>query len=255
MQRHVVVTGGSSGIGAAAAALFRKDGARVTIIDRHDPRETADAWIEANLSDPDSISRIRVDRPVDALVNAAGLPPRPGQEAMILKVNTLALIALTEQLIDKMPEGASIVNMASKAGGKWRENLGQIRRLLALGSPEDAATFVEDEGIDPVRAYDLSKEAVIVWGMMNIERFRDRGLRVNSVSPAAVDTPILGDFMAAFGDRASRGVAITGRAGRPEEVAEVIRFLASPAASWVTGCNIECDGGLTAQLDIRQRLS
>jgi NAD(P)-dependent dehydrogenase (short-subunit alcohol dehydrogenase family) len=60
---------------------------------------------------------------------------------------------------------------------------------------------------------------------------------------------ILEDFMAASGERASTGVEITGRAGQPAEIAEVIRFLASPAVSWVTGCNIECDGGLTAQLE------
>ena len=139
--------------------------------------------------------------------------------------------------------------MASKAGGKWRENLAQVQRLLALGLSDDLDAFVREEAIDPVRAYDLSKEAVIVWGMSNIQRFRDLGLRINSVSPAAVDTPILEDFMTAFGARASRGIDLTGRAGQPEEIAQVIRFLASPEASWVTGCNIECDGGLTSQLE------
>ncbi|MDP4990138.1 MAG: SDR family oxidoreductase, partial [Marivita lacus] len=109
--------------------------------------------------------------------------------------------------------------------------------------------FIKAEAIDPVRAYDLSKEAVIVWGLSNVARFRDLGLRINAVSPAAVATPILDDFMTAFGERASRGVDLTGRAGQPDEIAQVIRFLASPEASWVTGCNIECDGGLTAQIE------
>lgn len=253
-QRHVVVTGGASGIGAAAVALFRGDGARVTVIDRTDPGPAADHWIRVDLSDLAAIPRIKVDGPVDALVNAAGLPPRPDHQAMILAVNTFALIALTEHLLDHMPEGGAIVNMASKAGGHWRDNLDQVRRLLALDPAAGLDAFVAAERIDPVRAYDLSKEAVIVWGMMNVARLRDRGLRVNAVSPAAVDTPILGDFMTAFGDRATRGVALAGRAGQPREVAEVIRFLASPAASWVTGCNIDCDGGLTAQLEITRLL-
>lgn len=249
-QRHIVVTGGASGIGAAATALFREEGARVTVIDRSDPGAAADRWIEADLSNLGAIAGIDPEGPVDALVNAAGLPPRPGLEATILTVNTFALVALTEHLLDHMPPGGAIVNMASKAGGNWRETLDQVRRLLASTPGADLHRFVAEEDIDPVRAYDLSKEAVIVWGKTNIARFRDRGLRINSVSPAAVDTPILGEFMTALGDRATRGVALTGRAGTAREIAEVIRFLASPAASWVTGCDIQCDGGLTAQLEI-----
>lgn len=248
-RRHVVVTGGASGIGAAAVRLFRDEGARITVVDRADPGDLADHWIRADLSDLGAITSITPDGPVDALVNAAGLPPRPDLETAILTVNTFALIALTEHLLDRLPSGGAVVNMASKAGGKWRANLEQVRRLLAC-RPEDLHRFVDDERIDPVRAYDLSKEAVIVWGMANVARFRDRDLRINAVSPAAVDTPILNDFMSAFGDRAARGVALTKRAGTASEIAEVIRFLGSPAASWVTGCNIECDGGLTAQVEI-----
>lgn len=253
-QRHVVVTGGASGIGAAAVSLFREEGARVTVIDRSDPGASADAWIPLDLSNLGSISNLSLDGPIDALVNAAGLPPRPRQEAAILTVNTFALIALTTHLLDHFVAGGSVVNMASKAGGKWRDNLAQVMRLLSLDPASDISRFIADENIDPVRAYDLSKEAVIVWGMSSVSGFRDRGLRINSVSPAAVATPILEDFMTAFGDRATRGVEIAGRAGQPKEIAEVIRFLASPAASWVTGCNLDCDGGLTAQLEIERLL-
>ena len=248
-QRHVVLTGGASGIGAAALALFKADGHRVTVIDRADPGDQADDWIEADLSDLGSIRALNPAHEIDVLVNAAGLPPRPGLEATILRVNTQALIAMTEHLLPRLRPGGAIVNMASKAGGKWRQNLAQVQRFLALDPSDDLDAFVRDEAIDPVRAYDLSKEAVIVWGLSNLARFRDLGLRINSVSPAAVATPILDDFMTAFGDRARKGVEITGRAGQPEEIAQVIRFLASPEASWVTGCNIECDGGLTAQLE------
>lgn len=249
MSRHIVLTGGASGIGAAALALFKAQGDRVTVIDRHDPGTQADAWIAADLSDIAALPALDPGPEIDGLVNAAGLPPRPGLEATILRVNTQAVIAVTEQLLPRLRPGGAIVNMASKAGGKWRQNLAQVKRFLALDPQDDLAAFVRDERIDPVRAYDLSKEAVIVWGLSNLARFRGRELRINSVSPAAVATPILDDFMTAFGERASKGVEITGRAGRPEEIAQVIRFLASPEASWLTGCNIECDGGLTAQLE------
>ena len=249
MSRHIVLTGGASGIGAAALALFKAQGDRVTVIDRHDPGTQADAWIAADLSDIAALPALDPGPEIDGLVNAAGLPPRPGLEATILRVNTQAVIAVTERLLPRLRPGGAIVNMASKAGGKWRQNLAQVKRFLALDPQDDLAAFIHDERIDPVRAYDLSKEAVIVWGLSNLARFRERELRINSVSPAAVATPILDDFMTAFGERASKGVEITGRAGRPEEIAQVIRFLASPEASWLTGCNIECDGGLTAQLE------
>lgn len=248
--RNVVITGGASGIGRATAQRFVALGATVTIIDRTDPAQDAALWIKADLSDLDGIGSLAVPDTIHTLVNAAGLPPRPGSEADILRVNVFGLRALTRHALPRIAQGGAIVNMASKAGGKWRENAEQVKRLLAL-DPETLDRFVADEEIDPVRAYDLSKETVVIWTKAMVEELRPRGIRINAVSPAAVATPILGDFMEAFGERASRGVAMTGRAGRPEEIAEVILFLASDEASWVSGCNIESDGGLTATLDAK----
>lgn len=188
---------------------------------------------------------------IDVLVNAAGIPPREGEEARILRINTLALIRLSRHLLPNLAERARIVNVASKAGSRWRENLDQVGRLLSRGEKDDLTGFVSDEAIDPVRAYDLSKEAVIVWTRAMTGWLLERGIRMNCVSPAAVETPILGDFVGAFGERATRGIAMTGRSGRPEEVAEVIAFLADPVSEWVRGANIECDGGLSAMLDAK----
>lgn len=245
--KNVVVTGGASGIGRATARKLRTLGAAVTVVDRQDPGDGT-GWTPADLGDMAAISVLPLPDRIDVLINAAGLPPRPGREADILRVNLFGLRAFTDHALPRMAEGGAIVSMASKAGGKWRENLAQVKRLLAL--PMDGVDrFVSDEGIDPVRAYDLSKEAVIVWTKAMVGTLRPRDIRINAVSPAAVETPILTDFMAAFGERATRGVALAGRAGRPEEIAEVIAFLASDGASWVTGCNIECDGGLTATLE------
>ncbi|MEQ9037288.1 MAG: SDR family oxidoreductase [Silicimonas sp.] len=245
--RSAFVTGGASGIGRATAERLVCAGARVTIIDRNDPGADWN-WQKADLSDLSDLPDFPPGSPIGALINAAGLPPRQGYEADILRVNVFALRALTIRALPHMVAGGAVVNMASKAGGKWRDNLDQVKRVLTL-DPEDIKSFVVDEKIDAVRAYDLSKECVIVWTKAMVQALRQKGLRMNAVSPAAVDTPILGDFMEAFGERASRGVALTGRAGKPEEIAEVIMFLASDEASWVSGCNIECDGGLTAALD------
>ena len=66
------------------------------------------------------------------------------------------------------------------------------------------------------------------------------------MSPAAVSTGILDDFKAAFGDKVAANIALVGRAGTPEEVADVIVFLASPESHWVKGNDITIDGGVTA---------
>uniref|UniRef100_UPI002639F342 SDR family oxidoreductase n=1 Tax=uncultured Boseongicola sp. TaxID=1648499 RepID=UPI002639F342 len=165
-------------------------------------------------------------------------------------VNYIALTRLTKHLLSLINDGGAIVNMASRAGAHWRENYAQVQRLNSISGDIELDDFVQREVIDPVRAYDLSKEAVILWTKEMVAPLRARGLRINAASPAAVDTPILGDFMTALGERAERGLVITGRAGRAEEIARTLVFLASPEASWITGCNIECDGGLTAELDL-----
>lgn len=244
--RTAVVTGGASGIGRATAHRLATLGAEVIILDRNDPGDGA-TWLRADLGDTAAIPAIPLPDRIDILINAAGLPPRPGREADILRVNVFGLLGLTRHALPRMGDGSAIVNMASKAGGKWRENLDQVKRFLAL-DPARLDDFIAEEAIDPVRAYDLSKECVIVWTMAMVQTLRARGIRMNAASPAAVETPILDDFMRAFGERASRGVALAGRAGRPDEIAEVILFLASDEASWVSGCTIESDGGLTAAL-------
>lgn len=245
--RHALVTGAASGIGAATARRLRRDGIRVTALDLADPREVADDWIRHDLDGFGPLPELPSD--LDVLVNAAGLPPRPGTQAKILRVNFLALRQLTLAVLPSMRPGGSVINVASKAGAQWRENIAQVRTLMARETGDDLEDFVASEGLDPVRAYDLSKEALVAWTKAMTGALIKRDLRMNAVSPAAIDTPILQDFERAFEARATRGIAMTGRPGRPEEVAAVIAFLASPASSWVRGCNIETDGGLSAMLE------
>lgn len=149
----------------------------------------------------------------------------------------------------KLAEGARIVNTASRAGNMWRENIEEVKALLALDGPGALPEFIAARGIDPARAYNLSKEAVIAYTKGLTRALTARGVRANTVSPAPVATGILDDFMAALGDRAAAALALTGRAGTAEEVAAVIAFLASEGSGWVRGADIQVDGGISAAVE------
>lgn len=244
---RVALTGGSSGIGAEVARKLTELGHEVTAFDISEPEVSVTRWIETDLSDPASIhSAIEAATgPFDALLNNAGLPPRDGLEELVLKVNWFGLRSFMAGMLYKLEPGSAIVNTASRAGAMWRENLDEVRALMAL-EPDGLADFIQRRGIDATRAYNLSKEAVIVMTMAETESMIARDLRMNSVSPAAVSTGILKDFAAAFGDRMARNVARAGRPGLPGEVADVIIFLASPESGWIKGQDITIDGGMSA---------
>jgi len=246
---HVALTGAASGIGAATLARLNADGHRVTVFDIAEPAAAAD-WIAVDLFDMAAISdaAARANGPFDALINNAGLPPREGNAVEVLSVNVFGMIAMADALIPKMSPGGAIVSTASRAGSAWAENIDQVTALLALPGPEALAGFIAAHDIDPLRAYHLSKEAVIVWTVTQTAALLERGLRANTVSPAAVETRILEDFKAAMGDRATRGIAMAGRASSPEEIAELIVFLAGPESSWIRGTDITIDGGVSAMV-------
>ncbi|WP_282045639.1 SDR family oxidoreductase [Roseibium album] len=244
---RVALTGGSSGIGAEVARKLAELGHEVTAFDISEPKVQVSRWIKTDLSDPGSIQAATdaVSGKYDALINNAGLPPRDGLEEVILKVNWFGLRRFMAGLLDKLEPGAAIVNTASRAGAMWRENIAEVKALMAL-EPEKLSNFIQERGIDATRAYNLSKEAVIVMTMAETENLIARNLRMNSVSPAAVSTGILKDFAAAFGDRMVKNVARAGRPGLPEEVADAIIFLASPESGWIKGQDITIDGGMSA---------
>ncbi|MCR9139971.1 MAG: coniferyl-alcohol dehydrogenase [Alphaproteobacteria bacterium] len=251
---RVALTGGATGIGAAVAAKLKSRGATVIAFDLHEPQSNVDRWIAVDLGDPVSIVKAveAADGPFDALINNAGLPPRPGLEETILSVNFLGMVRFTDAMLPGLKKGSAVVNTASRAGAAWRENIEQVKALMALREPADLSSFIGENEIDHIRAYNLSKEAVIVWGMAQTERLIATDLRMNSVSPAAVSTGILDDFEAAFGERMAKNVARVGRPGYPEEVADLIVFLASDESRWLKGNDFAIDGGMSALATVDQ---
>lgn len=253
---HVLITGATSGIGRACAQKLIARGVRVSVLDITPPDYDVAAFEQLDLSDPASItqalSAVQALDPIDALFNIAGVPPKPDQQKSILCINWAGQVMLTKGLLDRIRAGGAIVNMASKAGGRWMQNIEEVRHLMAHLTPDQIDDFLAETDIDATRAYNLSKEALIVWTMASAKALKDRQLRMNCVSPAAVDTGILDDFKTAFGPMVDKNLAMTGRPGHPEEVADVALFLASPESYWLRGVDITVDGGMSAFMQTEQ---
>lgn len=247
-DHHFAVTGVATGIGAELARQLLAAGARVTGFDVTPLEGAAFPCHRIDLADLPAIKPVveQAQGPFTGLCNNAGLSPRLGRESLILTVNFFAQRTFTQTILPKLTAGASIVNMASRAGARWRDNIEQTKRLFAIDPAKDLDAFIRDEKIDHVRAYNLSKEAMIVWSIAETEAMTAREMRINALCPAAVATGLLDDFAKAFGEQMAKNVARAGRPGQPEEIAAIAAFLLSPASNWLRGAEISPDGGMGA---------
>lgn len=186
MKCHYAITGCSGGIGAALTAHLRAQGHKVTGFDHQKPEAAIDECVRLDLNDPSQISAAveAVSGHFDGLCNNAGIPPRNGWEERILQVNFLSQRQFTSAILPKLRDGSTIVNMASRAGRFWRDQIDQIKHLAAVKNTTELQAFIKNEKIDPTRAYKLSKEAMIAWTIAETEALKSRGIGVNALSPA-----------------------------------------------------------------------
>jgi NAD(P)-dependent dehydrogenase (short-subunit alcohol dehydrogenase family) len=251
-----VVAGGSLGIGRATAARLAKGGASVFICGDVDGPVAAtvealrDEGLNVHGMTADVAQAADVGRLIQHVEDAAGGVDILVNSAGIQSYGTV--VETTEEEWDRVHDvNLKGVFLTSKFAipSMRRRGGGSIVNVSSIQA------FVVQER---VAAYAASKGAIISLTTAMAVDHASEGIRVNAVCPGSVDTPMLRASARTFaGNRAEDDVIadwgrshLLGRVARPEEVAEMIAFLAGDASSFVTGSTFRIDGGLTAQLAV-----
>lgn len=247
--RTVVVSGCSSGIGAATADQLLARGARVIGLDLNSPAVPGIEYVEVDLASSASIERAlaSLDGEVHGLVNAAGVSAGINDPLKVVSINFAGLRELTEGVVERMPPDSYVVNTSSLAAADYALRLDLLRDLVSTADREQALQWCREHPDALGNGYALSKEAVIAYTSARCVAFAQRGIRINCTAPGVTDTPILRHSVASVGQAYLDAIPKPlGRIATPEEQASVLVFLASPGASYLTGQVLWVDGGYTA---------
>jgi NAD(P)-dependent dehydrogenase (short-subunit alcohol dehydrogenase family) len=256
--KRVVVSGAATGMGAATARALVELGAEVHALDVKPIDAPVKQAIEADLREPASIDAALAQLPVriDALFNCAGLPGAPFSNLDTMLVNFVGLRQLTEGVLPRMPRGGAVASITSVAGMGWRKNLDNLRAIAATPGFAEARAWCEAHP-DVANGYLFSKQCIIWYTKNRAVELVSRGIRMNCLSPAPTDTPMLSAFHAQVSREflEQHFLAPVGRNATPEEMAEPLVLLNSDAARFVSGQNLFVDYAYEAAVDVGARAS
>lgn len=236
--RIAVLTGGASGIGAAASRMLAARGAHVVVTDRDLPRAEALAReiggtamaldVGRRAANDEAAAEIEARLgPVEILVTSAGVLQRPLRAELLSEADVEEVVRIDQ---------IGTWNSAVAFGGHMaRRGRGAIITIASIAGERSM----------PLHAYSPAKAAVIEMTRCLAAEWGRSGVRVNAVSPGFTLTPALGAAIAA-GERDPSLLEETSALGRmvtPEDIAEAICFLASDAARCITGINLPVDAG------------
>lgn len=251
-QLPIAVTGVTSGIGAATAALLTETGAVVIGIDRTVPAQFKGTFVQADLSTSagarEAAAKVAQAAPsgIQGLANIAGVPGTAPWR-VVLGVNVFGVRELTRALVPSLVENASVVNLASSVAFQWRALAASCAAFSLADNLEEALDSVAGDVHATEESYLFSKQCVRFLTEQLSAELLPAKIRVNSISPGPVQTPILEDFKNDHGrDKVESAAQLLGRFAEPLDIARTVAFLLSDEAGWVNGSDIRVDGGLTA---------
>jgi 2-dehydro-3-deoxy-L-rhamnonate dehydrogenase (NAD+) len=229
--RVALVTGGASGIGAATVSLLRDAGAKVAVFDLNPDGARSDVlFLQGD-----------VRRSEDADVAVARVLSELGRLDVL--VCSAGVGGASVRAID-MPEDEWRRVFAINCDGTFFFNRAAVRTMVdaGYGRVVNVASIAGKEGNPMASAYSASKAAVIALTKSIAKEVAGTGVLVNSIAPAVIDTPILGQLSDEHIGYMLEKIPL-GRVGKPEEVAHLIAYLASEQLSFATGACFDISGG------------
>lgn len=248
----IAITGLGSGIGAATAAAFQAAGHRVLGVDIRNAEIVADLSTEEGRARAVAALIERSGGVLDGLVLCAGLGPQVEPVSKIVAVNYFGVVALLDGLLDALARGSapSAVVVSSVASAQLSFEKNPLGAALECGDEAQVAAILAGAGERAGQlAYAGSKNAVTVAVRRRVADWARAGVRINTVAPGAVETPLLqaGLEDARYGRAIRDFVAPIRRRARPEEIASMILYLMGPQAGYIHGAQFVVDGGVDAQ--------
>jgi len=245
-----ILTGGATGIGAAVKHQLLEAGHNVLVID------IQQADIQADLSKAterdaaiDTIFRKFPDG-IDGFIPCAGLGPHVKPHSLLAKVNYFAVVSMTQALKPLLEKCHGVVVLISSNSASMPGLNKDYTSALLEGKEAEACNLIDT--LDGHNAYAGSKFALTTWMRTNNADYAKAGIRMNAVAPGITRTPLtdkvmedkdFGQVMKDFG-----ATVPMGHLGEPEQIANVITFLLSDKAAFVSGSVFFVDGGHDAML-------